>query len=35
MIGKNIRAARIAENMDSAFACRQREVAQERRYTHA
>jgi hypothetical protein len=34
MIGKNTRAARIAENMSDAFACRQIEVAQERRYTH-
>jgi hypothetical protein len=35
MIGKNTRAARISENMGIAFSCRQIEVAQERRYTHA
>jgi hypothetical protein len=35
MIGKNTRAVRIAENMGIAFACRQIEVAQERRYTYA
>ena len=35
VIGRSIIAARIAENMGNAFACRQIEVAQERRYTHA
>jgi len=35
MIGKNTRAVRTAENMGNAFACKQTEVAQERRYRHA
>jgi regulator of extracellular matrix RemA (YlzA/DUF370 family) len=35
MIGKKTRSARITENMDIVFSCRQIEVVQERRYTHA
>jgi hypothetical protein len=34
-MGRSMIAVRIAGNMGNAFACRQIEVAQERRYTHA